>query len=48
MNPFGPINRAEALCECVHVGNPNTPSEQLGAACSSVIVADDKSNYWAP
>ncbi|OWZ53271.1 WSC domain-containing protein [Cryptococcus neoformans 125.91] len=28
--------------------NPNTPSEQLDAACSSVIVADDKSNYWAP
>ncbi|KIY33783.1 WSC domain-containing protein [Cryptococcus gattii E566] len=28
--------------------SPNTPSEQLDAACSSVIVADDKSNYWAP
>lgn len=34
--------------KCVHAGNPNTPSEQLDAACSSVIVADDKSNYWAP
>lgn len=36
------------LCKCVHAGSPNTPSEQLDTACSSVIVADDKTNYWAP
>nr|ODN90519.1 WSC domain-containing protein [Cryptococcus depauperatus CBS 7841] len=27
---------------------PNDPSEQINAACSSTIVGDDLSNYWTP
>ncbi|WWC63823.1 uncharacterized protein I303_106428 [Kwoniella dejecticola CBS 10117] len=26
----------------------NSPNDQLNAACSSTIIGDDKSNYWAP
>jgi hypothetical protein len=26
----------------------NTPEQQAACDCSSVIIGDDKSNYWAP
>jgi len=28
--------------------NINTPKEQQACDCSSAIIGDDKSNYWAP
>lgn len=36
------------IAQCSRPDTPNSPEEQQACDCSSVIVGDDRSNYWAP